>query len=193
MLCISTVLCFFESVCLADARNEIPAEFRRLVLPFYSPKSSQPAVVVRVGISGTDYLQRGFIKIGLFPIRVLDGVHISVRDSGYLHHALREITRRFAGRSKMRGLELRNVVIESVAGESKWKIMAGRIVHLGENRWEIASDARLNRNGIETRYSSALLSLEESAVRLWLPVGRGNPPRIITLFSKTNQGNQENQ
>ena len=54
---------------------------QRAVVPLYTTGSFKLSAVVRVDRAFMDYQHKGFFRIGLFPIGVLDGVTFEARDT----------------------------------------------------------------------------------------------------------------
>lgn len=126
---------------------------RDLVFPIYSSSQQRPVAIVRAALSRRDHLQKGFFKIGLFPIVVVEELDIEIRQPGLFQETLTRTAKLLTGRKRIRGLEVHGFRLRSTAKTGPaFDITAKRARHMNGNAWLLA---QTTVNG--TRHSEVLL------------------------------------
>jgi len=172
---IATLLCL--AVWLATGRSvhaDPKADSNRnLALPIYSPTQLRPVAIVRAASSRRDHLQKGFLKIGLFPIIIVEELDIEIRQPKLFQDALARTSRLLSGRKRIRGLEIHGFRLHgNSGGKQTFDISAKRARHMNGIGW------RLNQTTINGKpHSAAFLLTGPDGPRLLLP--DGSPINLI--------------
>jgi hypothetical protein len=114
------------------------AEVRGAVVPVYLQAADGPAVVIRADHVFNDYQRRGFFRIGVLPLCVLDGVSVEVRETNQVAAALSRASESFAARGSMsRAVEARNFSI-SFPNQKSATVKARRVCFEKGDEWLVA-------------------------------------------------------
>lgn len=139
---------------VADLLQE-GASVRHAVVPLYPEGSARLSAVVRVDRTFVDYQRRGFFRIGMFPVAVLDGVTVEARDTGNPLASL-ETIRHWTKMKPSRHLELRRFkFIFSPTNH----VEAGLVRGVGGDDWELLNGVRYFANGNEILAPRASLQM----------------------------------
>ena len=100
-----------------NASNMLSGEgkARGVVASFYSGTERTPSVVVRVDSIFTDYERKGFFRIGVLPMGVMEGFDLEVRHPKSITNSLAQTLRWINARAGKR-LEFRKIKIFTEAG-----------------------------------------------------------------------------
>ena len=124
---------------------------------FYSGTERTPSVVVRVDDIYTDYERRGFFRVGVLPLGVMEGFNLEVRQSESVTNSLVQM-QNWIGVQASKRLEFRNVKILTYGGgTNQLESSRGRIVSHG--RWELFGKVRFFSGTNELVASSATLQV----------------------------------
>ena len=111
-------------------------ELRGVVVPFAVEGSREPSSILRVQRVFTDYETKGFFRIGVLPIEVMQGVALEVRQPRELASALADL-HQWLGAKTAKRLELRDLsVVLPVSGGTTNRLEATRVRVLNTGRWE---------------------------------------------------------
>jgi hypothetical protein len=133
------------------------AGMKGAVIAIYLGKESEPSSTLRVRVVRTEYQRRGFFRIGLLPMAVLEGVKIEVRDAQSLSNSLAHCQQWFGSRNA-RFLELRDVQLIAV-GPSTNRLACGRARPAADGKWELLDGVTLDSEPIRTEAPQATLQV----------------------------------
>jgi hypothetical protein len=88
---------------------------RGIVMSFYEGIEQPPALVVRIESVYTDHQRKGFFRIGLLPVGVMDGVALELNHSEYWTNSLAHL-HQWLGPHSAKTLELRRLTLLVPAG-----------------------------------------------------------------------------
>ena len=112
-------------------------ELRGVVVPFAGEGSRELAAILRVQRVYTDYETKGFFRIGVLPIEVMQGVTLEVRQPYDVAAALADL-HQWLGAKTAKRLELRDFsVVLPGSRESTNRLEAARVRILNTGRWEL--------------------------------------------------------
>ena len=154
--------------------GEPDLSFTDLQLPVYAPGVARPIARVSVARSRQAHLRKGFLRIGLFPIRVLEGVSILLDSPEHSRLVSDTLHRRLADRKRMRGLEVHGLHLNLGTNESRVRLVAGKAVHRRQSLWHL-SQGFIEIRGRKNHFESATLQFGPDSPLLQLPNGRRLP------------------
>jgi hypothetical protein len=125
------------------------------VVPLYMTGSFKASAVVRVDRAFMDYEHRGFFRIGLFPIGVLDGVTFDTQETANPAGSL-ACVRRWLGTKAGQRIEMRRVKFLLSPTNH---LEAGLARSLGKDRWELLNGVRLFSGASEVHAPRAMLEM----------------------------------
>lgn len=130
---------------------------RNATLQFYTP-DSRATFSIRVQRIHTDYERRGFLKIGVLPLKVLAGTTVTIQDSLTASNTLAEL-HHWLGPSAARRVELRDVRL--LGRFSPWlrTVEAGRGRFLSDGTLELSRGVRYVSGTNEVRGSRGRLKV----------------------------------
>jgi hypothetical protein len=111
---------------------------QRAAVPLYNPGSFTLSAVVRVDRVFIDYQSKGFFRIGLFPIVVLENVTFEAQDTADPFGSLASV-RRWLGTKAGQRVEMRGVKF-IYSPTNRVEAGLGRCV--GEDHWELLNGVR---------------------------------------------------
>lgn len=123
------------------------------VIPVYLGTASDPALVVRADKIYRDYQRKGFFRIGVLPIAVMEGVTFEVRHVELVTNRLARLEHWIDPRASRR-LELRQATIR-MAGTVTNELRADRIHIVPGGTWALVDDVRLQLGTNEVRAARA--------------------------------------
>lgn len=151
------------------------------LFPFYAGAEPKLCTVVRVEDIYTDCERRGFFRIGILPLEVMEGVGIEIRNPetagdglAQLHHWLES--------QGARRVELRRVkfLVDSTVTN---RVEAGRIRVAADGTWQLLDGVKLVSGTNETKAARATLQISgEQAGELVLET---QPPATNFVFGLT--------
>jgi hypothetical protein len=181
--------CFCVSDASAQPQPAVsvsPLEGRSMVMPLYAGTNTEPAAIVRTDRIFTDYQRKGFFRIGLLPLAVLEGVQIEVRQPEH--------------------------VFESLAGQDGWvnadaskRIELRRVKLLASQPSDLCLEAGSAcpgaggclelREGVQFRQATRRVQAPRATLQITGPnAGRlvlhTSPPQTFFLFSDTQTNHQ---
>jgi hypothetical protein len=125
------------------------------VVPLYPTNSFKLSAIVRVDRAFLDYQHKGFFRIGLFPIGVLDGVTFEAQDKADPLASLACVRRWLATKSGQR-IEMRRV---KFLFSPTNRVEAGLARCVAEDHWELLNGVRFFSGASEIRAPRATLQL----------------------------------
>lgn len=162
-----------------------------VTLSFHADLENPPAVTLKVERVYTDYARKGFYRIGILPLAVLEGVTIQVHHPEFVTNSLAAV-HTWIGSREARRLEMRNVSI--VVGQSGTNLLqSGRGRVLSGGRWELFDSVRWHSGTNQITASKAMLQVTGS--RTGELIWSTNPIGTNHLFasSETSISNQKAQ
>lgn len=123
------------------------------VVPLYPAGAAQPVAVVRVDRAYLDYQRRGFFRIGLLPVGVLEGVTVEVRDTSSPSASL-ACLRRWLGTKDGQKIEMRRVKFILSATNH---LDAGLAKCAAGDHWELLKGVECTVGATEVRAPRATL------------------------------------
>jgi hypothetical protein len=155
-------LCWLGGVLLLPAQGQSVADWlpaglgmRHAAIPIYSDPDQKLSMVVRVDQTYTEYEKRGFFRIGALPVAVLEGVTFEIKDPAPAAKSLARL-RGLLGAEAGNHVELRQVKFVVSPGSS---LEGGRVLFLGDDRWELVNGVRLVSGTNEMRAEKATLQV----------------------------------
>ena len=141
----SLLLAITLHVVTLPVHGELPACFqasqpsvKHMVIPLYANDMGEAMAVVTVERTFTDYQRKGFLRIGLMPMLVIDGVTIEVRDPSKAAHALAAVNEWLDPGKAGKLIELRRVVV--ILSKTHSHRLAADSVRLAANgQWNLFS------------------------------------------------------
>src|ERR1051325_4970108 len=116
-----------------------------------------PATVVRVADVYRDFATKGFFRIGVLPVGVLQGVTFEIGQSSQLTNALARI-HKWLGKNNARRIELRHVRFVIGSG-SPGRLEAGRGRVAADGVWELFDGVKYASETSHFETSRAVLHL----------------------------------
>ncbi len=138
-------LCSSVFLSAAYCQSRFPFASDRLriqdaVIPVYAGDGLEPAAVVRADSVHTEFERKGFFRIGVLPVAVMEGVTIEVRQPERAAESLAQVSRWFEGGGVKR-MELRRVKFR-IAPSSANCLEAGRGAFIAGGCLELLDDVR---------------------------------------------------
>jgi len=156
-------------------------KYKGAVIPIYAGLEQKLVMVVRVDKIYTDYQRKGFFRIGVLPIGVMEGVTFEVRNTESLTNFLVQLRHWFRPQAAGR-LEFRQVTLQNTAPDSS-RLQAGRMRVLSDGKWELQDDVRLYQGTNQIQANSAILQISgEQTGQIVLAT---TPPWTNNLFART--------
>ena len=155
---LACLLCFLLTKAGAQSVSDLlqlGVSVQRAVVPLYPTGSFKLSAVVRVDRAFMDYQHRGFFRIGLFPIGVLDGVTFEARDTADPLASLASV-RHWLGTKAGQRIEMRRV---KFLFSPTNRLEAGLARCAAGNRWELLNGVRFVSGAGEVRAPRATLEL----------------------------------
>ena len=128
---------------------------RHAVIPLYPAGSFKLSAVVRVDRVYIDYQRKGFFRIGLFPIVVLDDVTFETRDTADPYASL-ACVRHWLGTKAGQRIEMRR--FKFLLSPTNY-LEAGLARCVAEDHWELRNGVRFVSGAGEVRASRATLEM----------------------------------
>jgi hypothetical protein len=125
------------------------------VVPLYTPGAFKLSAVVRVDSAFMDFQRRGFFRIGMFPIGVLDGVTFEARDAADPMAGLASFQRWLATKAGQR-IEMRRI---KLVLSTTNRLEAGLARSAGGDRWELLNGVHFVSGDREIQAPRGLLNL----------------------------------
>ena len=152
------------------------------VIATYLGTEQEPSSTIHVRNVRTEYQRKGFFRIGLLPMAVLEGVTIQVHDPQSLSNSLTHCRQRFDSRNAC-FLELRDVQLIAV-GPSTNRLACGRARPARNGKWELLDGVVFDAESKRTQAPQAILDVTgPSSGRLLLET---TPPSTNYLCSPSH-------
>jgi hypothetical protein len=107
----SLLTCFLVSEAPAQAGALSAGSIRDAVVPFYVPSVAEPVAILRIANIFQDYERKGFLKIGVLPVEVMEGIDLDVVSPQEAANSLEAMRRWMKSegdtRIELRGLKLK--------------------------------------------------------------------------------------
>lgn len=113
---------------------------RNLTIPLYEAAQPRPVAVLRIGEVRLDYQRRGFFRIGLLPLVVVDEVRIDLGSASDPLDALGRACRRLDMPHRTDAIELRRVTVRFPSSPQS-QLQAARVRFGQEGQWHISDGA----------------------------------------------------
>ena len=140
---------------------------RDITFPVYANGLSHPVAVVKGGTVRRDLLQKGFLKIGLFPVVVVEELQLELLRPDKMEGTFDRIARVLAGRKRVRGLEIRGFSLRTKADTTPaLELSAEKVSHYADGIWRL-EHVRFNN----ARHRRGLLIFEQGRPHLRLSDG----------------------
>lgn len=130
---------------------------RDVVIPFFMAPEQEPSLVLRVEKIYTDYERRGFFRIGVLPVGVMEGVTFDVRQVASITNSLARL-HRWLGPGAANRLEFRQVSLQ-IAGTVTKRLRAGRIQVLPGGKWELLDGVSFSEGTHNVQAAHATLQI----------------------------------
>ena len=114
---------------------------RGVVTAFYERTELTPSMIVRADDIYTDYERKGFFRIGILPVGVMEGVTFELHHPESLTNSLAQM-RDWLGSQAAKRLEFRKVNFMTFAGVTN-RLESGRARFISGGRWELLDGVRL--------------------------------------------------
>ncbi len=131
------------------------ASLQGAVLPIYSSKTMKLTAIVRVDRTSTEYERRGFFRIGMWPIAVLDGVTYEATNSTSPADALANL-HHWLGPSTSKRVELRRV---KLIFSPSIRLEAGAARCEADGHWELLNGVHFVSGAQDLRAAQGALQL----------------------------------
>jgi hypothetical protein len=128
---------------------------QRAVIPLYPTNSVKLSAIVRVDRVFMDYQHKGFFRIGLLPIGVLDGVTFESKDTADPLASLACLQHWLATKTGQR-IEMRRA---KFLLSPNYRVEAGLAKCVAADHWDLLKGVRLVTSAGEIRASRATLEL----------------------------------
>jgi hypothetical protein len=120
-------------------------KFQSATFGLYLDRTPNLSAVIGIERSYADYQRRGFFRVGLLPVVVLEGVTITIQDYGSVSNSLANLGRWASDRQSHR-IELRRVSIQWAKDPSR-RLEIGRVQCRQPGEWWLAGGVRWAANG----------------------------------------------
>ena len=158
------------------------SSMKGVVIATYPQDGLQPSSILRVRTVSTEYQRKGFFRIGLLPMAVLEGVIIEVHDPQSLSNSLVQCNQCFGPRNAG-VLELRDVQLVA-DGAITNRLVCGRARPAGGGKWELLDGVTFDSDAKRTEAPRAILHVTgPSAGQLFLET---TPPSTYYFFAPSN-------
>lgn len=144
---------------------------------------SNDAAVVRLSIQEArlDHQRRGFFKIGVLPVLVVEDVALEVLEPGSLASTLADLPAALMGDGHRVPIELRNFSLR-FPGDETPRFLAGRVRLAGRGVWQLSGPVAWRTTASQGLASQASLQVA-GAQAGWLTLTGTNAPQMVDLFS----------
>lgn len=112
-----------------------------VTMSFYEGAELTPSMVVRADDIYTDYERKGFFRIGILPVGVMEGITFELHHPTYLTNSLAQM-RGWPGSQAAKRLEFRKVTFVIFTGGTN-RLESGRARFISGGRWELLDGVRL--------------------------------------------------
>lgn len=128
-----------------------------MVIPIYTRPSPEPESILSVSNIHLDFQRKGFFKIGMMPVLVLDGVVLSLRNTNILSSNMTQLSH-WIQQDKAKRFELRNFVLRNEYSKTNL-LEAGLVRLLPDGSWQLA-------NGVRAISGASLVEIPAANYRL---------------------------
>lgn len=146
---------------------------RGVGFPVRDPKSSKTLARVSIGSMRHSNQVRGYFRIGVLPLLVLEDVTLEVTDPTHLVEVLKSTSSGWSARVTGVPVQIQRLRIQW-ANEIDWQVTAGSCVVKAGEVWELSGGVRWNVGGRSGEAPKAFLGLSgPKAGRIWWKEGDG--------------------
>lgn len=154
---------------------------RDLVIPFFIGTEQKPSLVVRAQKVYTDYERKGFFRIGVLPVGIMEGVTFDLRNLTSLTNSLARL-HRWLGPGAVNRIEFRKATIQ-VSATLTNRLQAGRIRVLPGGKLELLDGVFFDTG---TNHVQAMrATLQVAGEQTGMLVMATTPPWTTNFFSPT--------
>jgi hypothetical protein len=152
-----------------------------VVTAFYEGAEQTPSMVVRADAIYTDYERKGFFRIGLLPVGIMEGVTFELHHPESFTNSLAQM-RGWLGSQAAKRMEFRKVSFLTFAGETN-RLESGRARFSSGGRWELLDGVRLLSGTNQVAAPHA--TLQVAGKQTGQLVMATDPPCTNNLFVRT--------
>jgi hypothetical protein len=162
---------------------------RGVATAFYAGSEQPPSLILRAESVYTDYQRKGFFRIGLLPVAVMEGVTVELHHPEFMTNSLAQLHQWF-GPQGAKALELRRVTF-LVSGYTTNHLEAARARVAPQGRIELLDGISfMSGTNLVRAPRGALQVTGEHSGELILET---TPPRTHQLFAHTETNNPLNK
>lgn len=152
-----------------------------LTIGFHAGLENPPAVALKVESVYTGYERKGFYRIGILPMAILEGVAIQVHHPEFVTNSLAEL-QTWLGSREAKRLEMRQVSIAVGQGDTN-HVQCGRVRIISAGRWELLDGVQWCSG--TNRLAARRATLQVAGPRTGELILATQPPRTNNLFTST--------
>jgi len=174
--------------CCANAQAQFASDLlsgrfkaHGVVTAFYEKMEQTPSMIVRADDIYTDYERKGFFRIGILPVGVMEGVTFELHHPESLTNSLAQM-RGWLGSQAAKRMEFRKVSFLTFAGETN-RLESGRARFSSGGRWELLDGVRLISG--TNQVAAAHATLQVAGKQTGQLVLATDPPCTNNLFVRT--------
>lgn len=151
---------------------------RGVVVPFFAGQEQTPSMIMRADRIYTDYERKGFFRIGILPIGVMEGVTFEILHPESATNSLAQL-HRWLGPQAAKRLEFRKVNFLPFAGSTN-HLASGRVRFVPGGRWELLDGVHLfsGTNQVEARHATLQVAGKQTGQLIMAT----DPPFTNNLF-----------
>ena len=157
-----------------------------VVIPIFLEDNRPAAAVLKVDKIHTEYQRRGFFRIGLLPLVVMEGVKIDFRQANAASSALARLPKEMKPWAGSRMLELRDVKF-AFRAEPKERLRAGKMRWLENGQWQLSNGVTIQMTPNEVQVQQALLQIAgpSAGTVAWGPPNASSSFNLFAFNLKT--------
>lgn len=152
-----------------------------VVVPFYDVMDQTPSMVLRADAIYTDYERKGFFRIGVLPLGVMEGVTFELRRPTSLTNSLANM-RRWVGAQAAKRFEFRKVNFLVFEGGTN-HLESGRARFSSDGSWELLDGVRFHSGTNQVAAPRATLQIAGEHTGQF--VMTTDPPYTNNLFARS--------
>jgi hypothetical protein len=156
------------------------SQIRDIVIPIFIAPEQRPSAVLRVHRIYADYERRGFFRIGVLPIAVMEEVSFDVRQPDLAAKSLAEL-HRWIGTPTAKHLELRQVTFRVAAGVTNC-LEVGRIRADPGGKWQLLDGVCFKSGNKELQAAGG--TLQVTGAQTGQLIMATTPPCTNNLFAR---------
>lgn len=153
-----------------------------VITAIYTGAEFTPSVVIHVDDIYTDYERKGFFRIGILPVGVLEGVTFEVCLSESVTNALTQLNN-WLGYQSTKRLELRRMNLLTFSGSTN-RLESSRARMIPNGRWELMDGVRFFSG--TNQLSAPRATLQVTGRKTGQLIMLTDPPLTNNLFARTD-------